>query len=133
MAYEKHTWETGEMITAEKLNNIEDGCNDTKQLIVHLTEQTGAWSFTIDKTYDDVAEFIYKGNYNVLLVGLNNIAGGTVHHLAKINYGNYEKYGGISQIEFTCMSYTSCYTLYLQLNNQNTVSGKVTTLVEKTS
>ena len=23
MAYEKHTWETGEVITAEKLNNIE--------------------------------------------------------------------------------------------------------------
>ena len=25
MSYEKHTWETGEVITAEKLNNIEDG------------------------------------------------------------------------------------------------------------
>ena len=25
MAYEKHTWETGETITAEKLNNLEDG------------------------------------------------------------------------------------------------------------
>lgn len=25
MAYEKHTWETGKVITAEKLNNIENG------------------------------------------------------------------------------------------------------------
>lgn len=25
MSYEKHTWETGETITAEKLNNLEDG------------------------------------------------------------------------------------------------------------
>ena len=25
MAYEKHTWQTGEVITAEKLNNLEDG------------------------------------------------------------------------------------------------------------
>ena len=25
MSYEKHTWETGEIITAEKLNNLEDG------------------------------------------------------------------------------------------------------------
>lgn len=25
MAYEKHTWETGEVITAEKLNHIEEG------------------------------------------------------------------------------------------------------------
>ena len=25
MAYEKHTWETGETITAELLNHIEDG------------------------------------------------------------------------------------------------------------
>lgn len=25
MSYEKHTWETGETITAEKMNNLEDG------------------------------------------------------------------------------------------------------------
>lgn len=25
MAYKKHTWETGEVITAEKLNHIEEG------------------------------------------------------------------------------------------------------------
>lgn len=25
MSYEKHTWQTGETITAEKLNNLEDG------------------------------------------------------------------------------------------------------------
>ena len=28
MAYEKHTWETGEVITAEKLNNLENGIHD---------------------------------------------------------------------------------------------------------
>lgn len=28
MAYEKHTWECGEPITADKLNNIEDGISD---------------------------------------------------------------------------------------------------------
>lgn len=25
MSYEKHTWETGETITAEKMNNLEEG------------------------------------------------------------------------------------------------------------
>ena len=28
MSYEKHTWESGETITAEKLNHIEDGIAD---------------------------------------------------------------------------------------------------------
>ena len=33
MSYTKHTWVTGETITAEKLNNIEDGVDDvTRQL-----------------------------------------------------------------------------------------------------
>ncbi len=28
MSYEKHTWQTGETITAEKLNNLENGLAD---------------------------------------------------------------------------------------------------------
>lgn len=31
MSYEKHTWETGEVITAEKLNNMEQGIENTLQ------------------------------------------------------------------------------------------------------
>lgn len=29
MAYEKQTWETGELITADKLNHMEDGIADS--------------------------------------------------------------------------------------------------------
>lgn len=41
MSYTKHAWVTGETITAEKLNNIEDGVDDvTRQLSDKITSPT---------------------------------------------------------------------------------------------
>lgn len=37
MAYEKHTWETGETITAEKLNNLEDGVSGNNNNTIVLS------------------------------------------------------------------------------------------------
>lgn len=34
MAYNKTTWANGDVITADKLNNIEDGISNLKKLIV---------------------------------------------------------------------------------------------------
>lgn len=39
MAYVKTTWQTGDVITAEKLNHVEGGIEDAQGLLV-----TGAWS-----------------------------------------------------------------------------------------
>ena len=36
MSYTKHAWVTGETITAEKLNNIEDGVDDVNR---HLSDK----------------------------------------------------------------------------------------------
>lgn len=36
MSYTKHAWVTGETITAEKLNNIEDGVDDVNR---HLNDK----------------------------------------------------------------------------------------------
>ena len=100
-------------------------------LVVGLTAQTGSYDFTTDKTYDEIAESIYNGNYNIVLAGLNNIAGGKVHHLVMVNYGSYEKYGGISNIEFSCLSGSSNYILRMLPTNQNTATGVVTQFVTK--
>lgn len=107
------------------------GSGGDEMLVVGLTAQTGNYDFTTDKTYDEIAESIYNGNYNIVLAGLNNIAGGKVHYLTEVNYGGYEKYGGISNIEFSCLNGSSNYMLRMIPTNQNTATGEVTQFVTK--
>lgn len=50
MSYEKHTWETGETITAEKLNNIENGIesiNDEVEVILNYNPESGNYTASI--------------------------------------------------------------------------------------
>lgn len=65
MSYTKHTWQSGESITAEKLNNIESGvasANDGDIKIVNftITELNYGESFTAtaDATYAQIKDWI---------------------------------------------------------------------------
>lgn len=49
MSYEKQTWETGDVITAAKLNNMEDGIDD-KLIVTMLDNSTGE----LDASYADM-------------------------------------------------------------------------------
>ena len=61
MAYEKHTWETGETITAEKLNNLE---NKTSVWLIPTTVEGN--KMTLTKTWQE----IYDGwnDYDVVVI-----------------------------------------------------------------
>ena len=64
MSYTKTTWETGDTITAEKLNNIEDGVEAASSgsggpLIVSLNTE-GLYRFT-DATFEDISEAFLNG------------------------------------------------------------------------
>lgn len=63
MAYEKHEWQTGEVITAEKLNNLEDGCgNSGGTLIVTFTPNSeNSQEGTSDKSADEIVEALNAG------------------------------------------------------------------------
>lgn len=71
MSYEKQTWANGDVITAEKLNHIEDGVYANSQsggaLIVNdlIDEQTGIE--TLDKTYTEITAAIDAGIYVTVL------------------------------------------------------------------
>lgn len=80
MAYEKQTWTTGEVITAEKLNHMEDGIagagggSSIEPLEITITHDDDAGTFTANKTYEEL--------YNEWIVALN---GNTTVDLNKIN------------------------------------------------
>lgn len=62
MAYVKQTWQTGEVITQEKLNHMEDGIGSNEPLIVNLVNNT------FDKTYGEVVSALNSGRYCILKV-----------------------------------------------------------------
>ena len=69
MAYTKQTWNNGDVISADKLNHIEDGvANGAK--ILQVTATTSGVTTTLDKTWEEINSFIHNGglvfvvNYN---------------------------------------------------------------------
>ena len=60
MSYTPTTWETGDVITADKLNNIENGVVNAKEVAVFEFTPDGA-SVTTDCTPQDVANAYESG------------------------------------------------------------------------
>lgn len=68
MTYTPTTWATGDVITADKLNNIEQGivnAGGAKALIVtasNLPDKNNTYTTpTLDKTFDEIANAISGG------------------------------------------------------------------------
>lgn len=58
MSYDKQTWVSGEVITATKLNHMEDGIDSASGggggLTVTFTTEDSGMSYTADKTFQEV-------------------------------------------------------------------------------
>ena len=89
MAYEKQTWNTGDIITAEKLNHMEDGINGNTDsasgLVLHIT-QVGNTEMRLDKTYSEILSAMLSGTYVVLVAG-NGAEIVEVHPIVSIGNG----------------------------------------------
>ena len=59
MAYTKQNWNTGDTITADKLNHMEDGIADETPIVVHFEKVDGNW--TADKEYSELRTAIENG------------------------------------------------------------------------
>ena len=69
MSYEKRTWSTGEIITADKLNHMEDGIANsgsgsggTSTNILIVTFTGSGSTYTCDKTYEEILNAIDNGD-----------------------------------------------------------------------
>ena len=73
--YEKHTWETGEVITAEKLNNIEEGIDES--VVIFSSTFSGSsgsnkYYFDLDITEDKLNDINTKLlNNSHLIIGVD--------------------------------------------------------------
>lgn len=59
MAYEKQTWANGDIITADKLNHMEDGIASGGVLVVGTTVSGN--TITLDKTWLEIHEALLTG------------------------------------------------------------------------
>ena len=58
MSYEKQTWQNGDTITAEKLNHMEDGINNSSQLMVVGSKDDGT---QLNKTWKQIRDHLLSG------------------------------------------------------------------------
>ena len=76
MSYSKNAWETGDVITANKLNHIEDGIENNDFFLVTLTTADEEMTFTADKTYEEI-ETAY--NAGMLVIAKYSYGRGIMH------------------------------------------------------
>ena len=70
MSYTPTVWNTGDVITAEKLNHAEEGIkNAFSTYVVNFTLNSDDYSVTCDKTYQEIDDATYE---NVPIAILNN-------------------------------------------------------------
>ncbi len=77
MAYEPHDWQTGETITADKLNHIENGImnNSNENNLVILPFDQAGNTIVTTLTYSDITDIYTKyqsGNSVILMINMGN-------------------------------------------------------------
>ena len=65
MSYTKQTWVTGDTITAEKLNHIEDGIDGISDILIVNVDYTGSAN-VLDKTYTEIKNALLSGQ-NIII------------------------------------------------------------------
>ena len=92
MSYTKQTWATGDTITAEKLNHIEDGIENIGGIVyLHLVlyEEHGAFinQRRLDKTFGEILELLQVGIMPCLLE--TNEYGYNYYFINSFDYDEY--------------------------------------------
>lgn len=64
MSYTPTTWNTGDVITAEKLNNLEGGVEKATPFVVKISYDDNSDSYSIDSTYDEIAQKLFGNNHD---------------------------------------------------------------------
>ena len=84
MSYEKQTWTTGDTITAEKLNHMEDGIENNGTLVVNAVESDDI--ITLDKTWQEIYD-AFPNVYILETIVEDNMSGTAKENIAAVSFG----------------------------------------------
>ena len=62
MSYEKTTWATGDIITAEKMNNIENGIASAENKLIKINATVSGSGITLGKTWQEIYDLMSAGS-----------------------------------------------------------------------
>ena len=108
MSYNKTTWANGDTITAEKLNNIENGIENAGggALICTLVGEGGTGR-VVDKTYGEIKTALDAGKVVILRIYGNSNTEYDYHTLASFEvYDEQENYPTTYTVTFANMPWT---------------------------
>lgn len=101
MSYTKHTWADGELVTAAKMNNIENGIEEASSgggvLVVHNANGT------LDKTWAEIDAA------DVAVIVSNGSAGGVTLHMREFVMGTVDE-DGVYSVDATGIGHTTYET-----------------------
>lgn len=72
MAYLKQSWNTGDTITAKKLNHIEKGIEDNVVNRVHVDYDSSLGVYYLDRNYSEITTYFYKQGFVPLFMYTNS-------------------------------------------------------------
>lgn len=94
MAYTKQTWANGDVITAEKLNHMEDGIESAVPAMFIITLEQSGDDYTIDKTMAEIMSAYNSGLIPVVKYGNSFL------YLLYEPDGEVITFGGITQFNY---------------------------------
>lgn len=111
MAYEKQTWQTGETITAQKLNHMEDGIasgGSSDLFIISATQDPISEDITLDKTFAEINTAI-TNNQNIVMFTMSKLFGviSADPHAIKFNNCSTDTYNGQQSLNGTTITVDS--------------------------
>lgn len=87
MAYTPTSWQNGDVITAEKLNNMESGIAAALPVfLVTFSYDDGTDTYVADHTFAEIATAAQAGN--ILMICMEDEVSGN-----RYGYGSYSQYG----------------------------------------
>lgn len=88
MAYTKNTWNTGDIVSSQKLNHMEDGIVGAYEVMV-INDDDG----TLDKTWQEIHDAMAQGKLCVVMGAVET--GFSVSPVTLVNIG----IGGVYKVE----------------------------------
>ena len=91
MAYEKQTWECGDVITAEKMNHMEEGISESGEImIVNIVRENN--EYHIDKTFE---QMVQANQNNKLIILRDDQTAGTIFYQGNWPLNNTNTVNGL--------------------------------------
>lgn len=136
MAYERTTWECGDVVTAEKLNNIEDGvqealacCGGGGDAEIFWVDANYNDGFNVNTTFAEIEQAIADGQ---LVILRSDYGGVTNYHMPTYYYPSRDirftqlgatiQYGGGGSPAITQVS---CFAVLIDANDVAVVADQI--------